>query len=272
MLAQDIVGMMPRHTCYVEVFGGAGHVLFAKDPSKVEVYNDINSWLVNFYDIVRNQPERLIERLELTPYSRELYERARIQYANSLHGLPGEVTDPVERAVLFFVLVRQSFNSVVANTWSYSPYVNKGSAWRNAMSLIAPAHNRLREVVIENVSWNSLFTRYDGQDTIFYLDPPYVHMTREESSTGAYEFEFSDEDHINLCWQSTQLQGMVIMSGYMNDIYQDILVNDNGWSYKTIEVTASSSFIKGVNSKPKRVEVLWWNDAVERQASQLVMF
>jgi DNA adenine methylase len=265
----EIVSLMPRHVCYAEVFGGSGAILFGKDPSKVEIYNDLNGWLVNLYRMIRERPQELIDRLEMVPYSRSEYHRALDIYKKSQHGLEGEITDPVEKAALFFMLIKQSFNSKIGSTWSYSPVSSKGSSWRNAMDLIMPAHRRLRDVIIEEVTWKSLFTRYDSQETLWYLDPPYVHITRDDGATDAYEYEMSNEDHANLCWECGELKGMVILSGYQNDIYQSILVEELGWDYKEIEMQCYSSYVPG-KEKPKRTEVLWYNPAVSENTSQLV--
>ena len=265
-----IVSLMPRHGCYCEVFGGSGAVLFAKDPSKVEIYNDLNGWLVNLYRVIRERPQELIDRLEMTPYSRTEYHRALDIYKKSQHGLDGEIIDPVEKASLFFMIVKQAFNSTVGSTWSYASTSSKGSSWRNAMDLIMPAHLRLRNVVIEEVTWKSLFERYDSKETMWYLDPPYVHITRDDGATDAYEYEFSNEDHTNLCWECSDLKGMVILSGYQNEIYNSILVEELGWEYKEVEVTCQSSFVPGQKVKPKRTEVLWLSPNVSENTSQLI--
>jgi len=270
-IVQNIISMFPQHTCYVEPFGGAGHVLFAKDPSKVEVFNDLQEWLVNLYRMIRERPQELLDRLEMLPYSRSEYKRAVELYQLSLHDKKDSVTDPVEKAALFFMLVKQAFNSTVGGTWAYSSMSSKGSAWRNAMDLIMPCHQRLRDVIIECLGYEKLFEKWDGPDTLFYLDPPYVHITRDVSSTKAYEFEMSDTDHSNLCWECSELKGMVIMSGYHNDIYDSILVDELGWGYKEIEVNAFSSYKPDVSEKPKRIEVLYWNERVESQTSQMTL-
>jgi len=269
-MINDIVSLMPRHNCYVEVFGGSGAVLFGKEPSKVEVYNDINGWLVNLYRIIRERPQELIDRLEMIPYSRSEYSRALDIYKKSQHGLEGGIDDPVEKAALFFMLIKQAFNSSIGGTWAYSLVASRASSWRNAMDLIMPAHLRLRGVTIEELTWKSLFERYDSKETLWYLDPPYVHITRDDGATDAYEYEFSNEEHTNLCWECSQLEGMVILSGYHNDLYQSILVEELGWDYKEIDVTCFSSYVPG-KDKPKRTEVLWYNPAVSDNTSQLVL-
>jgi len=268
-MINHIVSMMPRHVCYVEPFGGAASILFGKEKSKVEVYNDLNDWLVNLYSVIRNQPQELLDRLEMTPYSRSLYGESVIKYKASQRGKI-EI-DPIEKAVLFFVLIKQSFNSVPGGTFAYASVASKGSAWCNAKELIMPAHQRLKEVLIECLNYEDIFEKYDGLDTLFYLDPPYVHITRDSGTLSAYEFEMSDTDHTNLCWNCSELEGMVIMSAYHSDIYDSILVKELGWGYKEVDVICSSSYVPESPGKPKRREVLYWNQAVEQNTSQMVL-
>jgi DNA adenine methylase len=241
--------------------------LFAKDKSTVEVYNDLNDWLVNLYKVIRNNPEELIRHLDLTHSSRSIYKEACELYQRSQR--EEVMLDPVEKAVLFYVLIKQAFNNVPGNTWSYSPTSSKGSAWRTNIDLIMPAHRRLKEVVIECLPYDDLIPRYDDPDTLFYFDPPYVHITRVVDN--AYEYELSEQQHVDFCFNVLELEGMVVISGYNSDIYDQILCNDNGWESKEIEVSCHSSYIPGVDTKPRRTEVLWWNPQVSAKTSQLVL-
>ena len=59
-LDSDIIDLIPQdHNIYIEVFGGAGSVLYSKTPSKLEVFNDINSELINLHRAIRNNPQSL---------------------------------------------------------------------------------------------------------------------------------------------------------------------------------------------------------------------
>lgn len=265
--------MIPKHNCYVEPFGGSGCVLFFKEQSKVEVYNDLNSWLVNLYRIIRNQPQEFLDALEYLPYSREEYHYG-LKLYQTLRDTERNLSD-IEKAVLFFLVIRSSFNAKVGASFSYSCVGSKGSSWRNSMDLIFPAHQRLREVVIENIPYYECFRRYDDKETLFYLDPPYPTGTRISSKD--YEFEMSDQDHEEFLMQCLNLKGMCIISSYHNYIYDGLLINDNDepWYYKDIDVCSHATPITEVNpldEKPRRTEVLYWNRAVEERKSQMVLF
>lgn len=110
--ANQIIRLFPYHRCYVEVFGGAGHVIFAKNPntSKVEVYNDINDELVNFFMTARDHTEELIERLDTLPYSRALYQKWKKE------PLPDNL---IERACRWFYILHSSFAAKYGAGWAY---------------------------------------------------------------------------------------------------------------------------------------------------------
>ena len=110
-LAADIVSLFPAHTVYVEVFGGGASVLLSKPPSTLDVYNDRDDGLVNFFEVLRDQPERLVPLLELTPYARSEWQKARETWAT--------VEDPVERARRWYVVASQSFGAMTARDGSF---------------------------------------------------------------------------------------------------------------------------------------------------------
>ncbi len=100
-LAQWIVSFMPKHTVYVEPFAGGGSVFFSKPPSELEVINDLNGDIVNFFRVLRERGDELIEVIKNTPYSREEWRAA--------HNL--DIADPLERARRLFILSWQSYGS-----------------------------------------------------------------------------------------------------------------------------------------------------------------
>lgn len=272
-IVDHILNLMPRHRCYVEPFGGSGMVLFAKDPAdKVDIYNDINEWLVSLYRFIRDDPESLIEYLDAIPYSRADFIKYRELYRRSTKGEEIDITD-IQKAAMFFYLIKSSFNSNPGSSFSQAASTNKASTWRTAIDLIKPAHERLKMCVIECLDYKELIDKYDHEETLWYLDPPYVQSTRDLSSQEVYEYEMVDDDHIELCANIANLKGMCILSGYHSDIYWDILVDDCGWNFKEIEVHAHSSFRPDMpnNEKPLRTEVLWWNPQVDERTSQLIL-
>ena len=225
-LAKSIVAVFPPHKTYVEVFGGAAHVLFAKPLSPVEIYNDIDSGLVNFFTVLRNTPQELYSKLWATPYAREEYSYC---YANWQ-----DEKDPIERARQWFVVSRMSFGGKFGAGWGRSITSSTrlsagGSATTSkgfvqACERINEAADRLRLVQIENIDWRVALSSFDREKTLFYLDPPYPMSAR---SGGTYPHEMTNEDHVDLISTILNLKGMVLISGYESAIY--VPLETHGW-------------------------------------------
>jgi len=185
-LAKRLIEAFPEHKTYVEPFGGAAHVLVQKKPSAVEVYNDISSNVVNFFLVVREDPERFYQAVESLPYSRELYEKWRNEPMPS---------DPFERAVRWFYINRSGMcGSYKGKTsiWRHGINNNTASSYRTACELIKPLAHRFRKVKIECKDFREIIQKYDSPNTFFYVDPPYV------GREFRYEGGFSKQDHIDL--------------------------------------------------------------------------
>ncbi len=227
-LADEILGLFPEHAVYVEVFGGGASVLLSKPPATLDVYNDRDDGLVNFFEVLRDQPERLVAMLELTPYSRREWQRARATWF--------KVDDPVERARRWYVVASQSFGAMVARDSCAGWKQDVGCGWggerlgRMHLSRAASTANRIdhiwrfvermRLVQIEALDWRECLERYDNEDCLFYLDPPYVPSTRR---AGGYVHELTLEDHAELVERVLALQGVAIISGYHHDVYAPLV-------------------------------------------------
>lgn len=200
-LAADIVQTFPEHKTYVEVFGGAAWVLFRKEPSKVEVYNDVNSWLVNLFLVVRDKPEEFLERqLTLLP-SREIYIRFKKEFEQD------SFKDDVEKAVAFYYLIRNSFCSTVTGGWNFSK--SRPPAPRPGRAFLMSVSERLKRVYIENRSFEKLIPQCDSSDTLFYYDPPYVVC----KSGRYYQHQFTyEEQHTMLRDLLAGIKGKFVLS------------------------------------------------------------
>ena len=204
-LADWIISLMPEHTHYVEPYFGGGAVLFRKDPEGAsEVVNDINGKLHNFWTCLRCEErfEHMVRLLEATPVSEMRFAEAREWRA----------TIDVYRAVDFFVQYRQSRQGLGKDFATLSRNrTRRGmneqvSSWLSAIDGLPDAHERLKRVVILNRDALDVIRQQDGPNTLFYLDPPYLHETR--SSTGEYDHEMSVEDHADLMYAlANGLQG-----------------------------------------------------------------
>jgi len=254
-----IVSVFPPHRTYVEPFFGGGSVFFAKPPSKVETVNDMNGDLMNFFRMLRDRRQRkqLIELLEATPWARE-------QFCDALVAMKvGKWTSDVERAWTFLVATRQSRNGVAKCPGDWSRTVgrtgngasSRTSMWRNLPERLAVAGLRLKHAQIECGHWAKILDDYDSEDTLAYLDPPYVHSTRNPSNRNSYDHEMTDVDHARLLLRLKEFKGKVVLSGYASSLYDQLL---SGWHRIEIETTSSASN-KANKKHAKRTEVLWLN-------------
>lgn len=170
-LRNQIVELIPEHTCYVELFAGAAWVLFAKPPSDVEVLNDIDEELVNFFRVVKYKPEELVQSFEWELVSRAEFERL----ANSD---TSKLSD-IERAHRFYYIIMAGWGGEL-NYPRFQTSITDGGhgnrligALKYLRQRIEPVYERLQKVIIENLKWEICFDRYDRPKTVMYIDPPY---------------------------------------------------------------------------------------------------
>ena len=186
---------------YVEVFGGAGSLLFAKSPAELDIYNDLDSGLVNFFRVLRDPDDaaRLSDLLRLTPYSRE-------EWQACLRGVDANV-DPVESARRFYVMVTQSFNcNFTGNSWRHSVSIgtNAAQSYHHNIERLPYITQRLQGVQVEHDDFARLIAAYDAPNALFYCDPPYLAETRR---SGTYRREMSRADHERLLKAVTTCRG-----------------------------------------------------------------
>ncbi|MBI2859505.1 MAG: DNA adenine methylase [Chloroflexi bacterium] len=170
-LRRQIIPLLPPHTCYVEPFSGAAWVLFGKPPSEVEVLNDIDQELVNFFRVVKDCPEDLAASFEWSLISRSEFNRLAQSDPHSM--------TPVQRAHRFYYLIMAGWGGELDYPRFQTSITDGGHGNRLAGALktlrerLIPVHKRLSTVIIENLPWQECIKRYDSENTAFYLDPPY---------------------------------------------------------------------------------------------------
>ena len=199
-----------EHFC--DVYGGSAAVLINREPAPVETYNDLDSELVNFFAVLRDQQERLIRQIGLTPFSRE-------ELAKACDTKPS--LSDLERARRFYVRARQTRTGLAQTSsegrWAHCVLTSRAgmagavSRWLGAVEELPQIAQRLQRVQIENAPALEVIRRYDTPGTLFYLDPPYVHGSRGD--TAAYGHEMTDADHCDLATLLCGIQGRAVLSG-----------------------------------------------------------
>lgn len=247
-MAQWIIHKMPEHKVYLEPFFGSGAILFNKQPSRIETVNDIDGNIVNLFKVIREKPEQLANVIEFTPYSRE-------EYYQSFQHLQSPLSD-VERARVFMVRCWMARGGKTSDKtgWRHNVDPNTVNAipdWNRLPKRILEATKRLKNVQIENQDALTLIKKYNHDDCLIYADPPYVLETRTKRH---YAHEMTDTQHEELVKELNNHSGYVLLSGYDNDLYNDIL---KGWSKATIK----NQTVTGKNKQ----EVLWISPTIVEQ-------
>lgn len=246
-LASWVVSFIPNHKVYLEPYFGSGAVFFNKPMAKIETINDLDGEVYNLFKVIRDFPDELAKYTEMTPYSRDEYEKA--YYKNTAD------TD-IERARKFLVRCWQGMgnsnvykNGFRSSQQGSSPRTTKH--WGELPDRILLAGERLKHAQIENLDALELLRRYDTKDVFVYLDPPYLPGIRKGY---LYSKEMNEKDHIELLEMVVQHPGKFLISGYENELYNEIL---NGWNKACMQTQAEHGL--------KRIETLWFNYEKEMQ-------
>lgn len=254
-LAEWIIGHFPPHHSYLEPFFGSGAVLFNKPRSNIETVNDLDGDVVNLFECIRRDPEKLGRMAYYTPYSRQEYEKA---YS------PDLPADPFDRAVRFLIRCNQGYgfrtneirvgwkNDVQGRERAYA-----AKCWTELPEVIARAAERLRGVQIECRQAVEVIAKFNAPNVLIYCDPPYV-LSSRSGGKRQYKHEMSDEDHEKLLAALKAHRGPALISGYRSGLYDREL---SGWYRETCTATDQLS--------RRREEVLWMNFEPERRQETL---
>lgn len=222
LMRKEIIKRIPDHQRYIEVFGGAGWVLFGKSNERTdwttckeyqEIYNDLNSDLVSFWKYIRQHPEALSAELDCQFASRQLFnERKQYVFRTEL-----------ERVTAFYLQLCCSFGS---RSESFNiRNSNKVFPLRNSET-IAKASERLKNVIIENLDFNALITKYDNKDNFFFCDPPYYQYENLYARNGLESFD----KHVQLFEVLSDIKGKFLLTyndhEYIRDLYKDFNISD----------------------------------------------
>ena len=255
-IASQIINTLPPHNAWVEAFCGSAALTLAKKPAPIEIINDLDDQIINLFKELRNNSEKLISAISLTPYARkEYFDAKKID----------ETIEPLEKARRFLISTMMTVNGAVGNTgagFSFSQsYSRDGrearvNRWYNLPERLAAIVDRLKSVRVENRDARELIQMFTNKPaTLFYMDPPYL-MERSHK----YKHDIDEKFHIELLELSNKAKCMMLVSSYDNDLYNEMLSQKNGWTKTVIETnTADTSGIKYA-----RKEVLWKNQLFEK--------
>jgi DNA adenine methylase len=240
-LAPWIISHFPDHKIYVEPFGGGAGVLLRKPRSYAEVYNDLDAEVYNVFLQMRDNGPALKRLLTLTPFSRIEFEEASEPAA-----------DQIEQARRTIIKSFMGFGSdSIRHKSGFRANAHRNGTtpahdWRNYADVLDTLIERLRGVIIECRDYRQVITQHDSPNTLFYVDPPYVHSTR--TGQKRYLYEMPDSEHTELAEILRSVKGQVVLSGYSSDLYGEL--------YKDWNRTKRGTFADG--ARP-RTEVLWTN-------------
>lgn len=265
-LLNQILPLIPYAQGYIEPFGGGGSVFFARHKSDFEVYNDKFEHLVTLMRVLRD-PEKNARLLHLCRYT--LYARAEKYYAwDMLKG--ATYKDDVERAWAFYVTMNMGFGGKFDGEYGYATTNTavSGSArytrYNTRLTLFHLWLSRLTTTQIECKDAAEIIALYDNHNHVIYCDPPYIASARKGNGKD-YENEMNDAQHEAFLNQCLKAESAVVISGYGNELYQDLLA---GWELRTFEtVCHAAGKVRGSNlqgagavkANQKRTECVWRN-------------
>lgn len=251
-LAPLIVSNIPEHTTYVEPFFGGGAVFFQKPKSKVEIINDLNQFVVNFYEQVQQNFQELQSLIQATLHSRRRWADAMVMYGHP------HLFSNVERAWAFYVLTNQGYAGKIGS-WGFGTTTNcsEKKAKNSRENFSEEYAIRLSQVQVECRDALKIIETRDKASTFFYLDPPY-----HNADMGHYG-GYSESDFESLLVHCSEMEGKFLLSSYPSEILSKY-VADNSWHQIFVEqqVTASSK-------RKRKVEVLTANYPITRECESL---
>ncbi len=239
-LAPEIIRLLPPHNLYCEPFFGGGAVFFEKPKSKVEVINDTNKELINFYRMVQNEFVALETEIRITLHSRDLHRKARTIYENP------DMFPEIKRAWAVWTLSTQSFSGMLDGSFGYDVKKNTTSLKiKNKREGFTEAYAiRLQDVQIECADALRIIRSRDRKDTLIYADPPYFN-----SDCGHYD-GYTKEDMEMLLQVLAGIEGKFLLSSYPSDILSKFTAQ-HGWHTKSFQQRVT---VANKSAKPAKIK------------------
>ncbi len=253
-IAKWIIDFFPDHHSYLEPFAGSLAVLMNKPRSHIETVNDLDGNVVNLFQWIKDDPEKLAHEIYYTPYSRQIYNEA----------FQAEPEDSLQAAVNFFIRLSMGHgfrtngekvgwkNDIQGRERAYA-----ARDWAALPDRIMQAAERLRGVQIECRPAIEVIKRFNFKNVLVYADPPYVLSTRHGKQ---YRCEMDDAEHEQFLLALLAHKGPALVSGYDSELYNELL---KGWYWKEVDTYSQ------VGSKKR--EILWMNFE-PAEAEQMELF
>lgn len=221
-LANVIIERIPEHLTYVEAFSGGARVFFRKPPSKVEVLNDLDSELVNFYRVCQNHYEELIRSMQFMPVSREWF--------NGLEASSSEHLTDIQRAARFLYMQKTAYGGrLTRQAYGVRVIANANLRANTIAETLAETHERLIGVQIEHLPYDQVIQRYDRPGTFFYLDPPYYDVR-------LYRHNLEHEDFVRMAELLSGIKGKFLLSLNDHPVVRKLFA---GFTIETVNVVYS---------------------------------
>ncbi len=259
-LVTTILPLFPNHVLYAEPFIGGGAIYWSKKPSEIEVINDTNKELINFYEVCKNEFVDLEKLIRISLHSRSLHNDAKVVYDNP------HLFSRIKRAWAVWVLASQSFASMLDGSWGYDKAKgttsqkihNKRDSFTEELSI------RMQNTQVECTDALRIIKSRDTKAAFFYCDPPYFN-----SDCGHYD-GYSLDDFENLLKLLSGIEGKFLLSSYPSPILKKY-TKEFGWNTKSIEQTVSVANNNGKTGK-KKLEMITANYDLSNPKSKLTLF
>lgn len=257
-LREWVISHFPKHKTYVETCLGGGSVLLSKPRAIVEIGNDLDGNIQNFFQVLRNSPKALIRKIHFTPYSED-------SMSEAFHSIGDD--DPINRAWAFYCMCWMSLraNDIRQSSLNFRIKGNlQGEGGHSPARLFSKTRHlyqiaeRLRGVILTRMDAEELIRVYDTPDTLFYVDLPYLGDSR--NTQRLYNLELTgSNDHQRILKALAGIQGMAVVSHYVHPLYDSTL---DGWEVVTKD-TLSNNFQRGAGKvEKKRTEALYLSPRV----------
>ena len=249
-LAKWIIGYIPPHVTYAEIFGGSSGVLLNKGRSKLEVYNDKWDDVVHLFYMLRDRGTEMKEYLKYLPLSRTIFEELWMKVM-----LTRDFKDDIERAASVFYCLNVCYSGILELGWETRREKNSALPMKNRVNNLEFFVDRLREVVIENLDFEKCIKDYDAERTFFYCDPPYLFPNKRPNY---YQRDFIFRDHYRLAKQLNNIKGKVAVSYYPTDEVFELYPKEK-WFYVEKEIVKQTATVAKGKKKPTGTELLIMN-------------